>query len=148
SKILSNSQNYKNGSAWLSRSQKFGGCNMQGLKNAALFRESCIINGKWLNAESGKTIEMRNPAYGMLVGHVPNCGQAETRVAIEAAWNAWQLWRAFTAKQRSDILWHWAHLIDENKEDLARIMTIEEGKPLEESRGEIDYANGFVKWFA
>lgn len=121
---------------------------MQGLQNNSLFREACYIDGKWVQADSGKTITVTNPFDNSVLGHIPECGKNETRRAIDAANKAWAAWRAKTAKERSDLLWAWAHLIDQNKEDLARIMTLEQGKPLEESRGEIDYANGFIKWFA
>ena len=118
------------------------------LKNAALFRESCYINGKWVAADSGNTFPVLNPFDGSQLGTVPECGEAETKRAIDAAYAAGPAWRALSAKQRSDLLWTWARLIDENKEDLAVLMTLEQGKPLVESRGEIDYANAFVKWFA
>ena len=121
---------------------------MQGLRNTHLFREACYINGEWIQADSGRTISVTNPFDGKVLGHVPECGQAETARAIQAANAAWHPWKNLSAKERSDLLWAWAHLIDQNKEDLARIMTLEQGKPLEESRGEIDYANGFIKWFA
>lgn len=121
---------------------------MQGLRDKNLFRESCYINGKWVSADSGKTFAIHNPFDGSVLGNVPQCGQAETKRAIEAANQAWPAWKNLSAKERSNYLWAWAKLIDENKEDLARIMTLEQGKSLTESRGEIDYANNFVKWFA
>lgn len=121
---------------------------MQGVRNTNLIREACYINGQWVQADSGKTITVTNPYDGSQVGHVPECGQVETHHAIEAANAAWHPWRSLSAKERSDFLWAWAHLIDQNKEDLARIMTLEQGKPLTEARGEIDYANSFIKWFA
>jgi succinate-semialdehyde dehydrogenase/glutarate-semialdehyde dehydrogenase len=121
---------------------------MQKLKNSSLFRESCYINGKWAQADSGKKFDVTNPFDGKKLGQVPECGASETQRAIEAANQAWVSWRGLSAKERSDFLWKWAHLIDQNKEDLARLMTLEQGKPLAESLGEIDYANSFVKWFA
>lgn len=121
---------------------------MQGLKNSRLFREACFIDGKWMQADSGKTFVIYNPADGKSLGQVPECGTQETRLAIHAANKAWSAWRNKSAKERSDILWAWARLIDQNKDDLALIMTLEQGKPLAEAKGEIDYANGFVKWFA
>jgi succinate-semialdehyde dehydrogenase / glutarate-semialdehyde dehydrogenase len=120
---------------------------MKGLKNKKLFIEKCYINGKWIGA-TGKSITVINPFDLKKLGTVPQFGQKETQQAIKAAHDAWEPWAAFSAKQRSDIFWQWAHLIDANKEDLAIIMTLEQGKPLTESRSEIDYANGFVKWFA
>jgi len=121
---------------------------MQGLHNKNLFIESCYIAGQWIIADSGKTIPVTNPFDGSVLGHVPECGTAETRRAIEAADQAWNDWKNQSAKERSDLLWEWARLIDKNKEDLALIMTLEQGKPLKEAGGEIDYANSFVKWFA
>lgn len=121
---------------------------MQGLHNPLLFREACYINGKWVESDTSKTFVVRNPYDGKALGHVPQCGEAETKRAILAADKAWFEWKRLSAKERSDALWRWAALIDENKEDLALIMTQEQGKPLTEARGEIDYANGFIKWFA
>jgi len=117
------------------------------LKNKSLFRESCYINGLWSEA-SGKTLPVINPYDQSLLGHVPDCSLSEVRYAIESANNAWKIWRNFSAKERVDYLWALAELIDKNKQDLALIMTLEQGKPLTESLGEIDYANGFIKWFA
>lgn len=121
---------------------------MQGIKNTKLFREACYINGKWIQSNSQKTFSIYNPFDNSILGNVPECGRAETKLAIQAASQAWQSWKNKTAKERSDLLWAWAHLIDENKDDIARIMTYEQGKPLMEARGEIDYANSFIKWFA
>lgn len=121
---------------------------MLGVHHTDLIREACYINGQWVQADSGKTISVINPYNDDVLGKIPDCGSAETRRAIEAANAAWHPWRALSAKERSDILWKWAALIDHHKEDLARIMTLEQGKPLDESRGEIDYANAFIKWFA
>jgi len=118
------------------------------LHNPSLFRQQCYINGQWINADNQKTFTVINPFDQTILGNVPECGATETRVAIEAAQNAFLKWRALTAKERSDILWRWANLIDENKEDLALLMTLEQGKPLTESRGEIEYGNAFIKWFA
>lgn len=121
---------------------------LPGVHNSNLLREACYINGQWVGADDRRTLAIRNPFDGKVLGHVPECGQAETHRAIDAANTAWHAFRKLSAKERSDLLWAWAHLIDQNKEDLAHIMTLEQGKPLDESRGEIDYANGFVKWFA
>ncbi len=118
------------------------------LHNKTLFRQQCFINGQWIDADSKKTFDVVNPFDQTILGHVPECSTAEARRAIEAAEAAFLKWRVLTAKERSDILWHWAKLIDANKEDLATLMTLEQGKPLTESRGEIDYANSFIKWFA
>lgn len=121
---------------------------MKSLRNHLLFRELCYINGEWVKADTGETFPIHNPFDDSLLGHVPACHQAETKRAILAAHAAWQPFKKWSAKERSDLLWAWAHLIDQNKEDLAYIMTLEQGKPLAEARGEIDYANGFIKWFA
>ncbi len=121
---------------------------MQELRNPTLFREACFINGEWMQADNGKTIPVKNPFDDALLGHIPECGKAETARAITAASDVWNDWKTKTAKERSDLMWAWAHLIDQNKEDLATIMTLEQGKPLEEALGEMDYANSFIKWFA
>ena len=121
---------------------------MQGLRDTTLFKESCYLNGEWLQADSARTIPVTNPFDGALLGHVPECGQTETKKAIEAAHTAWHTWKALSPKERADYLLAWAHLIDQHKEDLARIMTAEQGKPWSESLSEIDYANSFIKWFA
>ncbi|HSW94072.1 MAG TPA: NAD-dependent succinate-semialdehyde dehydrogenase [Gammaproteobacteria bacterium] len=118
------------------------------LENPSLFREQCFINGKWTNADNQKTFAVVNPFDQTVLGHVPECGKTETTRAIEAAQTAFLKWRALTAKERADFLWCWAKLIDENREDLATLMTLEQGKPLAESRGEMDYGNAFIKWFA
>ena len=118
------------------------------LKDRNLFRQQCYVEGAWLDADSGKTLPVTNPATGEVLGTVPNMGAAETRRAIEAANAAWPAWRAKTAKERSAILRKWAELMMANQEDLAIIMTAEQGKPLTESRGEIAYAASFIEWFA
>lgn len=121
---------------------------MQGLRNPQLFRQACYINGNWVESDTSKTLTVRNPFDGKALGHVPECGEKETKRAIQAADRAWAAWKAFSAKERSDLLSKWAQLIDENKEDLALIMTLEQGKPLTEALGEVDYGNAFVKWYA
>ena len=118
------------------------------LKDSKLFRSQCYVDGQWVDAEGGKTLAVTNPATGELLGTVPNMGAAETRRAIEAANAAWPSWRSKTAKERSTILRKWAELMMANQEDLAVIMTAEQGKPLVESRGEIAYAASFIEWFA
>jgi succinate-semialdehyde dehydrogenase/glutarate-semialdehyde dehydrogenase len=118
------------------------------LKDRALFRQQCYVDGAWCDADGGKTLPVTNPATGAVLGTVPNMGAAETRRAIEAANAAWPAWRAKTAKERSAILRKWADLMMANQEDLAIIMTAEQGKPLTESRGEIGYAASFIEWFA
>jgi succinate-semialdehyde dehydrogenase/glutarate-semialdehyde dehydrogenase len=118
------------------------------LKDPKLLRQQCYIDGQWVDADGGKTLAVTNPATGEVLGAVPNMGAAETRRAIEAANAAWPAWRAKTAKERSAILRKWADLMLANQEDLAIIMTAEQGKPLTESRGEIAYAASFIEWFA
>ncbi|QHG67997.1 NADP-dependent succinate-semialdehyde dehydrogenase [Pseudomonas putida] len=118
------------------------------LKDAQLFRQQAFINGEWLDADSGQTIKVTNPATGEVIGTVPKMGTAETRRAIEAADKALPAWRALTAKERSAKLRRWFELMIENQDDLARLMTIEQGKPLAEAKGEIAYAASFIEWFA
>src|SRR3954470_12942548 len=107
-----------------------------GLKDADLLRGRCFIAGEWVDADSGKTIDVTNPADGGKIGTVPAMGADETRRAIEAAQKAFPAWRARTAKERAKVLRTWFDLMMENQEDLARIMTAEQGKPLAESKGE------------
>ena len=118
------------------------------LKDAELFRSRCYIDGEWVNADSAATIEVTNPATGAVLGTVPKMGRDETRRAIAAANAAWPAWRAMTAGARSKILRRWFELLLENQEDLAVLMTSEQGKSLTEARGEIAYAASFIEWFA
>lgn len=112
-----------------------------------LFRQQAYIDGAWVDADGGKTIDVTNPADGSKIGTVPDCGADETRRAIEAANRAWPAWRRKTAKERAAILRRWHDLMMENQEDLARLMTLEQGKPLAELKGEIAYAASFLEWF-
>jgi succinate-semialdehyde dehydrogenase / glutarate-semialdehyde dehydrogenase len=118
------------------------------LKDPALLGEQCYIDGGWVAAESGARLPVRNPADGAIVAHVPLLGAAETRRAIEAAHRVWPAWRAKTAKERALILRRWHELMLMHQDDLAALMTAEQGKPLVESRGEIAYAASFFEWFA
>ena len=118
------------------------------LKDGSLFRQQCYLDGGWRDADNGKTVPVSNPATGQVIGTVPGMGAAETRRAIEAANSAWPGWRAKTARERAAILRKWHDLMMANQEDLAILMTTEQGKPLAESRGEIEYAASFVEWFA
>jgi len=118
------------------------------LKDAQLFRQQAYINGEWLDADNGQTIKVTNPATGEVIGTVPKMGPAEPRRAIEAADKALPAWRALTAKERSAKLRRWFELMIENQDDLARLMTTEQGKPLAEAKGEIAYAASFIEWFA
>ena len=118
------------------------------LKDPSLFRQQAYLNGEWCNADGGATHAVANPATGESIGSVPLMGAAETRRAIAAANEAWRQWRRKTAKERSVILRKWNDLMLANLDDLALIMTTEQGKPLAESRGEIAYAASFIEWFA
>jgi len=118
------------------------------LSDPSLFRERCYVDGQWAAAASGATLEVTNPADGSVLGSVPKMNAGDTRRAIEAADAAWGAWRSKTGKERANLLRRWYNLIMENQEDLAVIMTTEQGKPLAESRGEIAYAASFVEWFA
>jgi succinate-semialdehyde dehydrogenase / glutarate-semialdehyde dehydrogenase len=118
------------------------------LKDPKLFRQQCYIDGAWCNADSGKTVEVNNPATNEVLGTIPNLGADETRRAIEAANAAWPAWRRKTAKERANILRKWFNLMLENQDDLAVLMTAEQGKPLAESKGEVAYGASFVEWFA
>lgn len=118
------------------------------LKDPKLFRQEAYIDGKWCAADSGKTVRVTNPADGEALGTIPDMDVAETRRAIEAAKRAYPDWRNLLPQQRTDLLARWHDLILESKEDLALLMTLEQGKPLAEALGEIDYAASFVQWFA
>jgi succinate-semialdehyde dehydrogenase/glutarate-semialdehyde dehydrogenase len=118
------------------------------LKDPGLLKNQCYIDGQWVSADSGATRAVRNPATAETVSTVPNAGAAETRRAIEAASRAFPAWRAKTADERARILRRWYELMLTHQEDLASLMTSEQGKPLTESRGEIVYAASFIEWFA
>ncbi|NMH16166.1 NADP-dependent succinate-semialdehyde dehydrogenase [Tepidiphilus sp. B18-69] len=121
---------------------------LMNLKDPSLFRTQAYIDGRWVDADDGAVLTVRNPADGSVLGTVPKMGATETRRAIEAANAAWPAWRALTAGARARILRRWFDLIVENQEDLALIMTSEQGKPLTEARGEVLYAASFIEWFA
>ena len=121
---------------------------MQGLKDSSLLRQQAYVNGQWCAADSGATVDIKNPANSALLGLVPVMGQAETRRAIVAAEEAGKAWAARTAGERSRILRAWYDLLLANQEDLALILTSEQGKPLAEARGEIAYAASYIEWFA
>ncbi len=118
------------------------------LKDSSLFRQQCYINGQWLDANNAETIPVTNPATGEKLGTVPNMGTNESRKAIIDANNSWPEWRSKTGKERATILRRWFDLMVENKEDLAQIMTLEQGKPLAEAQGEVLYGASFIEWFA
>ncbi|EMM0379584.1 NADP-dependent succinate-semialdehyde dehydrogenase [Pluralibacter gergoviae] len=118
------------------------------LDDTTLFRQQALIDGRWRDAAGGEVISVTNPANGEKLGSVPKMGADETREAIEAANRALPAWRALTAKERANILRRWFNLIVEHQDDLARMMTQEQGKPLTEAKGEINYAASFIEWFA
>jgi succinate-semialdehyde dehydrogenase/glutarate-semialdehyde dehydrogenase len=118
------------------------------LSDPTLLRNQLYIDGTWTDADSGATMPVLNPATKEEIVAIPNAGAAETRRAIEAAETAFQSWRHVVAKERSAVLKRWFQLIMENQEDLAQLMTAEQGKPLAESRGEVGYGAAFVEWFA
>jgi succinate-semialdehyde dehydrogenase / glutarate-semialdehyde dehydrogenase len=118
------------------------------LKDPKLLRELCFIDGAWVGADSGAALDVKNPATADRLGAIPNMGAAETRRAIAAAAAALPAWRARTAKERAIIMRRWFDLMVEHQEDLATLMTAEQGKPLAESKVEILYAASFIEWFA
>ncbi len=118
------------------------------LKDSGLLKSQCYIDGQWVGADSGATRKVVNPATGELVSTVPDGTAVETRRAIEAAHRAFAGWRARTADERARVLRRWYELMLTHQEDLAQLMTAEQGKPLAESRGEIGYAASFIEWFA
>ncbi len=118
------------------------------LKDPTLLRQQCYIDGRWLDARSGGSKPVTNPANGAVLGTVPFMGADETRAAIEAAAAAFPAWAARTAKDRATLLRRWHDLMLANADDLATLMTAEQGKPLAEARGEITYAASFIEWFA
>jgi succinate-semialdehyde dehydrogenase/glutarate-semialdehyde dehydrogenase len=117
------------------------------LKDPALFRQQDFVDGRWIDADDGTQTEVRNPATGAVLGTVPRCGAAETRRAIEAAKAAFPAWAARPAKERGRLLRRLADLMVANTDDLARLMTAEQGKPLAEAKGEVGYAAAFYEWF-
>ncbi|MCH8916866.1 MAG: NAD-dependent succinate-semialdehyde dehydrogenase [Alphaproteobacteria bacterium] len=118
------------------------------LRDRKLFRQKCYVGGAWVGADDGKTFRVNNPADDSTLGTAPSLGKAETRRAIVAANAAWPAWRAKTAKERAAILGRWHRLMVANADDLAAIMTAEQGKPLAEAKGEVVYAASFIEWFA
>jgi len=118
------------------------------LQQPSLFRQQCHVDGKWIDASDGKTIDVTNPADGAVLGTVPALTQGDVRQAVEAANRALPAWRAMAAKQRAQLIRRWFDLCMAHQEDLARLLTLEQGKPLKESRGEIAYGASFLEWFA
>ncbi len=121
---------------------------MLNLSRPDLFKQQAYINGQWVDADSGETIAVRNPATGAVLGTIPKMGATETRRAIEAAATAQKQWRRLSAKERAVILRRWFDLMMTHQDDLARIMTLEQGKPLAEAKGEIAYGASYLEWYA
>ena len=115
------------------------------LQDARLFRQACYVDGAWTEARD--VIEVDNPATGEIIGTVPKLGRAETKRAIDAASRAFSAWRRKTARERAAVMRRWFELMLASQDDLARLMTIEQGKPLSESKGEVVYAASFLEWF-
>jgi succinate-semialdehyde dehydrogenase/glutarate-semialdehyde dehydrogenase len=118
------------------------------LNDPTLLRQHCYIDGTWRDADAGGALQVSNPATGVVLGTVPNMGTSETRAAIAAAAAAFPAWAARTAKDRATLLRRWHDLMLLNADDLAQLMTAEQGKPLAEAKGEIVYAASFIEWFA
>lgn len=118
------------------------------LSDSSLLKDRCYVGGAWAAADSGETIPVTNPATGERIGRVPMMGAPETARAIEAARTVWPEWRARTAKERAAILRRWSDLMLRNQDDLGALMTLEQGKPLAEAKGEVAYAASFIEWFA
>ncbi|SUD90514.1 NAD-dependent succinate-semialdehyde dehydrogenase [Psychrobacter phenylpyruvicus] len=118
------------------------------LQNPDLLKTQCLVGEGWVDAEDGSTIDVTNPFNGEVLGSIPSLSQSQIEKAVADSEQAQISWAAKTAAERAKLLHKWADLIDENHEDLAVLMTAEQGKPLKESRGEITYANSFIRWFA
>jgi succinate-semialdehyde dehydrogenase/glutarate-semialdehyde dehydrogenase len=118
------------------------------ISDQALLKTQAYINGQWVDADNGETVAVTNPANGEIIAEVARCGTAETRRAIEAAADAFIEWRKRTAKERSACLRKWFNLMMDAQEDLAMILTLEQGKPLAEARGEVAYGANYIEWFA
>jgi succinate-semialdehyde dehydrogenase/glutarate-semialdehyde dehydrogenase len=118
------------------------------LKRPELFRQQCYVDGQWIIASSGKSIDVTNPADGTVLGTVPSLSGLDVRQAIEAANRALPAWRAMAAKPRAQLIRRWYELCMAHQEDLATLLTLEQGKPIKESRGEIAYGASFLEWFA
>lgn len=118
------------------------------LKRPSLFRQQCYVAGQWIDASDRKTLDVQNPADGSVIGQVPSLGEQDVRRAIEAADQALPKWRALPAKERAQIMRRWYDLCMQHQEDLATLLTMEQGKPIKEARGEIAYGSSFIEWFA
>ena len=118
------------------------------LQDNTLFKTQCYIDGAWLNADNGATVDVTNPANGEVIGTVPQMGKAEADRAVAAAQAALPAWKAKSAKERSQILRKWFDLMMAHQEDLGNILTLEQGKPLAEAKGEIAYGASYIEWYA
>ena len=118
------------------------------LIDKSLFKQQCYINGEWTNSETQETFNVINPSDQNIIGTMPNCKKKETSDAIESARSSWGKWKNFTGKERSSLIRAWHELILKNIDDLSLIMTLENGKPLSDAKGEILYASWFTDWFA
>ncbi|MDC7712520.1 NADP-dependent succinate-semialdehyde dehydrogenase [Vogesella sp. LYT5W] len=121
---------------------------MLNLKDPSLLRQQCYINGQWVDADSGQTIAVTNPATGETIAHVPKMGSAEAQRAVDGAAEAFKTWKKKSAKERAGILRKWFDLMMANQDDLAVILTSEQGKPLAEAKGEIAYGASYIEWYA
>lgn len=121
---------------------------MTSLQGSQLFQQRGLVNGQWIDAQSHDTVPVTNPATGEEIGLIPNMGASEATHAVEVADQALRTWKALTAQQRADLMLAWHRLVLEHADELARIMTIEQGKPLAEALGEVKYAASFIQWFA
>ncbi len=118
------------------------------IKNQSLFIEKAYIDGRWVDADDKSTLDVINPVNQEIIGQVPNCGAEETNVAINAAAEAQKKWQKYPAKEKASILRDFYDLLCSNQDDLAKILTYEQGKPLAEAIGEIAYSASFIEWFA
>jgi len=118
------------------------------LQDPSLLKSQCFINGQWVDATDGGTLEVRNPATGALICTVPDAGSDQARQSIDAAERAYADWKNRTAEERANVLRRWFELMLQHQDDLALIMTSEQGKPLAEAKGEIAYAASYIQWFA
>ena len=118
------------------------------LTRSDLFQSKAYINGQWIDAKDNRVFDVTNPYSGELIAHVVDCGVQETQDAIEAAHKAFKVWKVYTAAKRSRILKNWYNLQLKHAKDLAKILTLEQGKPFLEALGEIKYGASFVEWFA
>src|SRR5690554_5733828 len=113
-----------------------------------LFRQQCYVHGQWVDAGDGKRVPVDNPADGKIIGTVPSLGRGDIEAAIASGATGFASWRTRTAQERADQLLRWHRLIEDNRDHIASLMTLEQGKPLAEAKGEVDYAASFIRWFA